>query len=482
VEAHGTGTRLGDPVEIAALTDVFRRHTDRTGYCSLGSVKANVGHLRCGAGVASLIKACLVLSHRTLPPLANFERANPRIDFERSPFHVHTDARPWRAGTTPRRAAVSSFGFGGANVHVVLEEHLPVPSRPSARRTHLLVVSARTEAALARQVAELGAHLDEHPALPAADVAHTLQRGRREFSHRACFLADGERIPPRTLDVRRPLASGVAPARAASPVFLFPGQGAQRVGAAPLPRARALFGTGRRVRGSARAGRISTFVRCWMSRDRTARTLPRSCAAPPTPNRRCSWSGTRPRASNICEARSHAQTFAGELVRLSRTSFRSPTAGWLRPCPLVGVRGGIQRQSSCRKVSRSRLTPSEIAAVNAPSISVVSGPTEVVERFCAALDAEGVGTQPIDTSHAFHSRMIEPALPEFARVLAGVALAPPKVPVISNATGRPLSDGQATDPRYWADHIRHPVASRPGSSICSRSPTRPSSRSVPVRR
>ncbi|HSD45605.1 MAG TPA: beta-ketoacyl synthase N-terminal-like domain-containing protein, partial [Pyrinomonadaceae bacterium] len=208
VEAHGTGTRLGDPVEIAALTEVFRRHTERTGFCSLGSVKGNVGHLRCAAGVASFIKACLALEHRTLPPLANFARPNPRIDFPRSPFFVHADARPWPAAATPRRAAVSSFGFGGANAHVVLEEHVPAASQRSSRRTHFLPVSARNAAALARGIEGVVAHLDAHPELDAADVAHTLQSGRRAFDQRALFVAEGAAIASAARTFERPVASG----------------------------------------------------------------------------------------------------------------------------------------------------------------------------------------------------------------------------------------------------------------------------------
>ena len=230
VEAHGTGTRLGDPVEVAALTDVYRRATSRTGYCSLGSVKANVGHLRTAAGVASLIKACLALKRRTRPPLANFARPNPRVDFEASPFVVHADARDWPADAEPRRAAVSSFGFGGANAHLVLEEHTPPARTASRRRIHLLPLSARTPAALARRVEELAAHVDRQPA-SAADVEHTLLHGRAAWSHRACYLVDEERVDAAAFARRAPAARGLAPPVPAAAVFLFPGQGAQRVGA-----------------------------------------------------------------------------------------------------------------------------------------------------------------------------------------------------------------------------------------------------------
>lgn len=469
VEAHGTGTRLGDPVEVAALVEVFRRHTSRSGFCSIGSVKANVGHLRCAAGVTSLIKACLALSHQTLPPLANFERPNPRIDFDASPFRVHSDARPWVAGQAPRRAAISSFGFGGSNVHLVLEEHRAPPPARSARRVHVLPVSARTDAALGRRIEELRADVDGRTAADAADVAHTLQRGRRAFAHRACFLAEGDRVSPRALNAR-PLASGVAPPVAATPVFVFPGQGSQRIGAGrglyarePLYRelvdecaevlrrelgvdVRALLGYVGRVDAEAEAAAVLR---------RTANAQPALFVVGyATARLLMSW-GVAPAAML-----GHS---LGELVAACLAGVFSLEDG----LKVVAARARLMQQCEpgamaavflAERDLAPRLPPSlEIAAVNAPSISVVSGPTDAVERFCAALDAEGVGTQPIDTSHAFHSRMMEPALPEFARVLAGVALAPPKVPVISNATGRPLSDGQATDPRYWADHIRHPV-------------------------
>ncbi|CAG0974770.1 phthiocerol/phenolphthiocerol synthesis type-I polyketide synthase C [Burkholderiales bacterium] len=476
VEAHGTGTRLGDPVEVAALTEVYRRHTGRTGFCSLGSVKGNVGHLRCGAGVASLIKACLALEHRTLPPLANFGRPNPRIDFAGSPFFVHADARRWDAGSAPRRAAVSSFGFGGSNVHVVLEEHRPEPSRPSSRGMPLLPVSARSQSALARRVGDLQAHLDGHPELLAADVAHTLQVGRRAFAHRACFLADGPTLASAGRTFRRPLASDVAPASGATPVFLFPGQGSQRRGAGrelyaaePLFRGivdecaeslapaldvdiRALLGYGESRGADADNGE---FLR------RTANAQPALFVVGyATARLFMSW-GVTPAAML-----GHS---LGELVAACLAGVFSLADG----LKLVAARARLMQDCEPGSMAavflpEMQLAPRlpaalEIAAVNAPSISVVSGPTPAVADFCEALEREGVGTQRIETSHAFHSRMMEPALPAFARVLADITLSAPTIPVISNATGVPLTAAQATDPVYWSDHIRHPVRFSPGA-------------------
>ena len=178
VEAHGTGTALGDPIEVAALTEVFRADTDRRGFCALGAAKTNIGHVDSAAGVAGFIKAVLALSHRTLPPTLHFETANPETGLEDSPFFVNTALRPWERNGTPRRAGVSSFGMGGTNAHVVLEE-APEPAVPvPCAGAQVLVLSARTEAALERARGELGHHLARTPGLSLADVAYTLQEGR----------------------------------------------------------------------------------------------------------------------------------------------------------------------------------------------------------------------------------------------------------------------------------------------------------------
>ncbi|HEX2201857.1 MAG TPA: type I polyketide synthase, partial [Longimicrobium sp.] len=232
VEAHGTGTELGDPIEVAALTQAFRAGTDRTGFCALGSVKTNLGHLDAAAGVTGLIKTSLALRHGEVPPSLHFERPNPQIDFAGSPFYVNDRLAKWSppAGV-PRRAGVSSFGIGGTNAHVVMEEAPPrAPSPVPSRAAQLLVLSARTETALEAMAERLRGHLEAHPEAALADVAWTLQRGRRAFAHRLAVVAHDPADAARALAGDRPsrAASGRAGTRAPSVVFLFPGQGAQR--------------------------------------------------------------------------------------------------------------------------------------------------------------------------------------------------------------------------------------------------------------
>ena len=188
IETHGTGTVLGDPIEIAALTKAFRAETEKKDFCAIGSVKTNIGHLDVAAGVAGLIKTVLALKHKQLPPSLNFERPNPRIDFENSPFFVNSKLTEWKNGNGPRRAGVSSFGIGGTNAHVIVEESPRRESFDSLRQWQLLTVSAKSREALDAATVRLVSHLRNNPELNLADVAYTLQVGRRAFAHRRMLV------------------------------------------------------------------------------------------------------------------------------------------------------------------------------------------------------------------------------------------------------------------------------------------------------
>ncbi len=184
VEAHGTGTKLGDPIEISALTQAFRQWTSANSFCAIGSVKTNVGHLDAAAGVTGFIKATLALHNKQLPPSLYFEKPNPAIDFEKTPFYVNAALNDWPQTSHPRRAAVSSFGIGGTNAHVVLEEAPPIEAVTESRPQHLLLLSARTESALDVMTTNLVEHLRNDPEPQLADIAYTLHVGRKHFAHR----------------------------------------------------------------------------------------------------------------------------------------------------------------------------------------------------------------------------------------------------------------------------------------------------------
>src|SRR4051794_7264449 len=190
VEGHGTGTALGDPIEIQALAKAFRSFTAKRGFAALGTVKSNIGHLDIAAGVAGLIKTVLALEHGEIPPSLHFERPNPRIDFAASPVYVNAALTPSQRGGAPRRAGVSSFGFGGTNAHVILEEAPAAPAWPSAagQPWHLLVLSAKTEAALEAAARNLAEHLRERPETDLGDAAFTLLAGRQAFERRLAVV------------------------------------------------------------------------------------------------------------------------------------------------------------------------------------------------------------------------------------------------------------------------------------------------------
>jgi len=234
IEAHGTGTALGDPIEIAALSQVFRSSTKKNGFCAIGSVKTNIGHLDAAAGITGLIKTVLALKYKQIPPSLNFEQPNPQIDFANSPFYVNTKLAEWKAGSTPRRAGVSSLGIGGTNAHVILEEAPAVVETLQATSLHsrpwqLLLLSAKTESALQTATTNLAQHLIEYPDLNLADVAHTLQVGRSEFNHRRVLVCQDieDAVSALQMEDSQRVFTHLLETEDRSIVFMFPGQGAQ---------------------------------------------------------------------------------------------------------------------------------------------------------------------------------------------------------------------------------------------------------------
>ncbi|HXO42755.1 MAG TPA: type I polyketide synthase, partial [Thermoanaerobaculia bacterium] len=470
VETHGTATQIGDPAEIAALTDVFRAHTGNQGFCAIGSLKGNLGHMSAAAGIGGLIKTVLMLERRTLLPSLHFERPNPMIDFAASPFYVNTELRAWPASGQPRRAGVSSFGVGGTNAHVVVEEApAAAPGGPS-RPYQALVVSARTAGALERAAADLAAFLRGHPETPLADVAYTLQRGRALLRHKRLVVAADAAEAAVALAERGTTLAGEA--RQPAVVFMFPGQGAQQAVMArgiyrTEPEFRSLFD-----RCAARLEPLLDLdLRRALFADAPAGAAPAALA---------------PLAGLASMAISQPALFAVEycLARLWMSWGVEPAAmighslGELVAACLAGV---MELDEALALVAaRGRLIESlppgamlavaaaesdlpplgprlALAAVNAPAAVVLSGPPEAIAEIETVLREREIATTRLPITRAFHSAELEPILEPFAAELRRVALHPPRIPYLSGLTGTWIRAAEATDPAYWVQQLRRTV-------------------------
>ncbi len=467
VEAHGTGTSLGDPIEVEALRQAFRGGTSRRGFCALGSVKTNMGHLDAAAGVAGLIKTVLSLEHREIPPSLNFETPNPKIDFESSPFYVSARLLPW-ASEGPRRAGVSSFGIGGTNAHVVLEEAPPAEVPSPAREWQLLLLSARTETALDRATERLRRHLEDRAELSLADVAFTLQVGRRAFDHRRAVVVRDRNDAVAALGEGRRL-EGAATERTNAPVaFLFPGQGSQYVNMG-----RGLYRDEPTFREAMDAGCES--LRGRLGFDLREVLHPREGEEERAGERLQETSLTQPALFVIEHALARLwMSWGVEPAAMIGHSVGEYVAAHLAgvfsledALELVAERGRLM-QSLPRgsmlavPLSEAELEPLlgaelSLAAVNAARLCVASGPKASVEKLAARLRQRGTETQPVRTSHAFHSAMMDPILEPFRQRVARLRRQAPSRPFLSNVTGDWITAEQATDPGYWSRHLRERV-------------------------
>ncbi|MBV9790075.1 MAG: SDR family oxidoreductase [Chloroflexi bacterium] len=490
LEAHGSATPLGDPIEVASLTKAYRTFTDRTNFCVIGSTKPNVGHLDRASGVAGLIKTTMILKHGQIPPLLHFQRPNPEIDFAGSPFVITTQRREWQRGATPRRAAVNSLGVGGTNAHVVLEEALNQPPSSPSRPYQLLLLSAKTETALDSISANLASFLRSQPETSLADVAHTLQIGRRGFEQRrmlvvrdaadAVALLDGGESPRVVNRTQKPADRPVA--------FLFPGVGDHYVGMArDLYDHEPIF--------QAAVDRCCRLLNTLLEQDLRTLLYP---ATTPTSN----GNGSATLDFRAMLGRGNGSSAPSPL---HRTDLAQPTVfvieyalaqlliAWgIQPKAMIGyslgeyvaacVAGVLSLDDALRLVAtRAQLIQQQpagamlavgaseiavepflgngvcLAVVNSPTACVLAGPPTAIAAVAERLDAADIANRPVETTHAFHSTMLAPIAEQVTALARSLTLNAPQIPYISNVTGTWITAEQATDPAYWARHMTETV-------------------------
>ena len=475
VEGHGTATPLGDPIEVAALSETFGR--GRRATTALGSVKSNIGHLNAAAGVAGLIKAVLAVEHGEVPPTLHFERPNREIDLASGPFFVNTAPAPFPAREgAPRRAAVSSFGMGGTNAHAILEQAPPPPPSGSSREFSIVALSAKSPAALDAATERLAAHRAEHPDVALADVAFTLALGRKAFAHRRAVVLDGAGDFAAASAGSGSFTASAALADERQVFFLFPGQGAQYLGmgeelydSEPVFRAEIDRAAAHLSAGGGIDLRDVMFVRGRSGEERARAEALLS---------RTEWTQVALFAVETALARlwlSWGVVPAGMIGHSVGELVAAHLAGVFSfddALSLVALRGrlmqsmpegamlAVPRAESWVAGRLAEFPALEIAAVNAPESVVVAGPAAEIERFALAVSGDlpdGLETRLLHTSHAFHTAAMEPILGEFERAVAAIERRVPERPFVSNRTGRPIEPAEATDPAYWAAHLRHAV-------------------------
>lgn len=470
VEAHGTGTALGDPIEVEALCRAWQADTADTRFCGLGSVKSNLGHMVAASGVVGLIKATLALHREQIPRTIHFQQANPQLELERTPFRVIADTTPWPRGPQPRRAAVSSFGVGGTNAHLVIEEApeaVARPARPNGSETalFLLPLSARSLEALQRRAVDLASHCQDHPGDSLAEVASTLMRGRAALPQRACVVAAH---PTEAVAALRSLPAAVQALSRPRIVFLFPGQGSQHAGMA-----RSLYHQAPAFRESLDRclevikGLSGVDFLPWLVEAEPGNTEVSARLADTRHAQPALFSMSFALASWLASVGIMADAMIGHSVGEYAAACLAGVMSLEDALAAVIARGQAMAQQPrgamlAVRTSVGQLEPLlppgvEIAGCNAPTLTVVSGTHEAVAELAVALEARTIGSSALTVSHAFHSAMMDGALPAVQAALGATTLRAPQTRVYSCISGAALTAAEATDPGYWARQVRAPV-------------------------
>lgn len=467
VEAHGTGTELGDPIEIAGLTQAFRQSTNETQYCALGSIKGNIGHLDTAAGVASLIKTALAVESGKIPASINCSSVNPLINIENTPFYVNTDTCDWpkRGGT--RYAAVSAFGVGGTNVHMILEECRAVGGQPSRRKCHPVLLSARNMDELNRLTESTCGRLASLPDASLADVAATLAAGRTLHKVRRGVVADTMAAAIDRLKQTLAEPEDLELSAKRDLVYMFPGQGSQRVGMGrDLYREEAVYRSALDHCAQLFKQELDIDIRDYLLAEvedgPSAQDLVRTDIAQPAIFS-TSWAmaqllqswGIKPDAMIGHSVGEWVAAALGEVVSIddaiSIVAHRGTFMQGMAPGSMAAVNA---EESTLQPFIGNGIS---IAAINGRESCVISGPSAEMTSVLGRLEHADLYSVPLKTSHAFHSTMMDVAANNLETFVKGIRLGRTKIPFVSNSTGDWITEGQTTSAKYWADHVRNPV-------------------------
>jgi len=470
IETHGTGTVLGDPIEIRALSQAFREYTQKKGFCAIGSVKTNLGHLDVAAGMAGLIKTVMALKHRLLPPSLHFEYPNPEIDLKNSPFYVNTGLTEWNTHGIPRRAGVSSFGIGGTNAHIILEESPLTESSGPSRPWQLLLISAKTGSALDKGTANIADYLRQHPDIRLADVAYTLEIGRRTFSHRRILICRNidEAVTELTALNPKKVLTNFQKSNDRPVVFMFPGQGTQYVNMGhDLYKSEPTF--------REQVDLCSEFLKPLIGTDLRHVLYPDKERTEEAVQQMRQTAITQPAifvteyalAKLLMEWGVHPQAMIGHSIGEYVAACVANVLSLEDALTILAARAQLMQRLPkgamiTVELSETELQPMlgrdlSLAAINGPSLCVASGPEKAIKALQNRLTERKAEYHPLHTSHGFHSKMMVPILDQFTEQVKKITLKPPKIPWVSTVTGTWITVAEATDHGYWARNIRDTV-------------------------